>query len=197
MRHDEHAIATGAVVEKIIGRPLADRQAAVAGSVVVPAMEGRRPLLVEVQSLTVPIPAGVPGRRTAQGIDGGRLAMLLAVLHRRAGLRVSEQDVYASAVGGVKLADPGTDLAVALAVASASIDVPVAGDVVVIGEVGLGGEIRQVAHTGRRLGEAVRIGFRRAVVPASTPDVDGIQLLRVHTIAEALAASGLLPEMAG
>ena len=125
---------------------LADRRAAVAGSVVVPAMDGQRPLLVEVQALTVPIPPGVPARRNAQGLDGGRLALLLAVLERRAGVRVADQDVYASAVGGVRLGEPGSDLAVTVAVASAIVDQPVGAGDVVVGEVGLGGEVRQVAH---------------------------------------------------
>jgi DNA repair protein RadA/Sms len=170
---------------------LADRRTAVAGSVVVPAMDGRRPLVVEVQALTVPMPPGVPGRRNAQGVDGGRLALLLAVLQRRARLRVTDQDVYASTVGGVRLTEPGVDLAVALAVASATCDRPLPSDVVVMGEVGLGGEVRQVAHAARRLGEAARVGFARAVVPRSTPDVDGIRLQRVATVAEALVAAGL------
>ena len=167
---------------------LADRRAAVPGSVVVPAMDGRRPLLVEVQSLTVPVPPGAPARRSAQGLDGGRLALLLAVLERRAGVRVADQDVYASAVGGVRLHEPATDLPVALAVASAVTDRRVPDDVVVTGEVGLGGEVRQVAHAARRLGEAVRMGFERAIVPAATPDVAGMRLLRVRTVLEALDA---------
>jgi DNA repair protein RadA/Sms len=170
---------------------LADRRAAVAGSVVVPAMEGQRPLLVEVQALTVPVPAGVPARRNAQGLDGGRLSLLLAVLERRAGLRVADQDVYASAVGGVRLVEPGIDLAVTMAVASAVVDQPVGEGDVVIGEIGLGGEVRQVAHARRRLGEAARIGFRRAIVPASSPACDGIELVRVRTVGEALAAVGI------
>ena len=170
---------------------LADRRAAVAGSVVVPAMDGQRPLLVEVQALTVPIPPGVPARRNAQGLDGGRLALLLAVLERRAGVRVADQDVYASAVGGVRLGEPGSDLAVTVAVASAITDQAVGAGDVVVGEVGLGGEVRQVAHARRRLGEAARIGFRRAIVPASSPACDGIELVRVRTVAEALAAVGL------
>ena len=110
---------------------LADRRAAVAGSVVVPAMEGQRPLLVEVQALTVPVPPGVPARRNAQGLDGGRLSLLLAVLERRAGLRVADQDVYASTVGGVRLVEPGIDLAVTVAVASAVVERPVGADDVV------------------------------------------------------------------
>ena len=170
---------------------LADRRSAVPGSVVVPAMEGRRPLLVEVQALTVSIPPGTPARRNAQGVDSGRLALLLAVLERRAGIRVSDQDVYASAVGGVRLFEPGTDLPLAMAVASTVIDVPLPGHVVVTGEIGLGGEVRQVAHVRRRLGEALRIGFEQAIVPAATPEVDGMRLYKVRTVREALLAAGI------
>ena len=168
---------------------LADRRSAVPGSVVVPAMDGRRPLLVEVQALTVPVPFATPARRNAQGVDGGRLALLLAVLERRAGIRVADQDVYASVVGGIRLHEPGTDLPLALAVASAVTDVPLPGHVVVTGEIGLGGEIRQVSHVKRRLAEAVRMGFERAIVPHATPDVAGMQLQRVRTLGEALIAA--------
>jgi len=172
---------------------LVDRRSAVPGSVVVPAMDGRRPLLVEVQALTVPVPFAAPARRNAQGVDGGRLALLLAVLERRAGIRVADQDVYASVVGGVRLHEPGTDLPLALAVASAVTDVPLPGHVVVTGEVGLGGEIRQVSHVKRRLAEAARMGFERAIVPRATPDVSGMQLERVRTIGDALIAAGMGP----
>jgi DNA repair protein RadA/Sms len=172
---------------------LADRREAVAGSVVVPAMEGQRPLLVEVQALTVPLPPGVPARRNAQGLDAGRLALLLAVLERRAGLRVAADDVYVSAVGGVRLVDPGVDLGIAVAVASAALDHPVGAADVVIGEVGLGGEVRQAAHARRRVGEAARIGFGRAIVPSSSPPCDGIEMVRVRTISDALAAVGIVP----
>ena len=171
---------------------LADRRNAASGSVVVPAMDGRRPLLVEVQSLTVPVPPSVPARRNAQGIDGGRLALLLAVLERRAGVRVCDQDVYASVVGGVRLTEPATDLPMALAVASAATERRVAEGIVVTGEIGLGGEVRQVAHAKRRLGEAVRMGFERAIVPAATPEVDGLHLVRVRTLVEALQAAGVV-----
>ena len=170
---------------------LVDRRSAVPGSVVVPAMDGRRPLLVEVQALTVPVPFAAPARRNAQGVDGGRLALLLAVLERRAGIRVADQDVYASVVGGIRLHEPGTDLPLALAVASAVTDVPLPGHVVVTGEMGLGGEIRQVSHVKRRLAEAVRMGFERAIVPRATPDVSGMQLQRVRTIGDALIAAGM------
>lgn len=183
--------------EGLVGVPdpsklfLADRRTAVPGSVVVPAMEGQRPLLVEVQALTVPIPPGAPARRNAQGLDNGRLALLLAVLERRARVKMADQDVYASTVGGVRLYEPGTDLAVAMAVASARTDRPVPGNVVVMGEVGLAGEVRQASHAARRLTEAARIGFQRAIVPASSPTVDGIHLERVRTVSDALAVVGI------
>ncbi|TVR27477.1 MAG: DNA repair protein RadA, partial [Ilumatobacter sp.] len=148
---------------------LADRRTGIAGSTVVPTMEGHRPIVVEVQSLTAPAPQGVPGRRTTQGIDGGRLALLLAVLERRAGVSLSQHDVYASTVGGVKLTEPGLDLALCAAVVSAVTNRPLPADLVMFGEVGLGGELRQVPHAARRLAEAVRLGFTRAIVPSNTP----------------------------
>jgi DNA repair protein RadA/Sms len=171
---------------------LTDRRTGVAGSAVVPTLEGQRPLLVEVQALTNTIRDGVPPRRSAQGIDAGRLALLLAVLERRARWRVGNQEVFASAVGGVRLTEPGADLPVCLALVSALANEPLPPDLVVFGEVGLAGELRQVAHASRRLAEAARMGFRRAIVPANTPDgVEGITLTRVATVAQALAAVGL------
>ena len=146
---------------------LADRRRGVAGSVIVPAMAGQRPLLVEVQALTVPVPQGAQGRRNANGLDAGRLAMLLAVIERRAGLAVASNDVYVSTVGGARLTEPGADLAVAMAVIGAVHDAPIGRDLVVLGELGLGGEVRQVAQTPRRLAEAARLGYRRAIVPAT------------------------------
>ena len=118
-------------------------------------------------------------RRVAQSFDGGRLAMLVAIVQQRGGVALGGHDIFASVAGGVKVAEPGADLAVALAIASARDDAPVAADTVVIGELGLGGEVRQVPQIGRRLAEAQRLGFDRAIVPASTPDVAGIQLARV------------------
>jgi DNA repair protein RadA/Sms len=169
---------------------LADRHEGVAGSVVVPTVEGHRPLLVEVQALATESTLAMP-RRTALGLDGGRLALLLAVLDRRAGLRFGKLDVHASAVGGVKLLEPGADLALALALASSLTGVAVGDDLVACGEVGLGGELRQVAATPRRLAEAARLGFRRAVVPASAPEPPpGIVALRATTLAEALELAG-------
>ena len=168
---------------------LADRRRGVTGSVIVPILEGKRPLLVEVQALTVPVPQGAQGRRNANGLDGGRLAMLLAVIERRAGLAVASNDVYVSTVGGARLTEPGSDLAVALAVIGAVHDAAIARDVVVIGELGLGGEVRQVAQTPRRLAEAARLGYGRAIVPARAPHVDGICNVPVDTLLDAVLAA--------
>jgi len=174
---------------------LGDRRTGVPGSAVAPTMEGQRPLLVEVQALTMCAPPGVPARRTTQGIDGNRLALLLAVLQQRAGIPTQVHDVYASAVGGVRLVEPGIDLALCLAVVSAITDRPLPSDLVAFGEVGLGGELRQVAHGPRRLSEAARLGFRRAIGPRSAPDPEttNMRLVRAATLPEALAASGLIP----
>jgi len=179
-----------AAVPDASGLFLTDRQAGVAGSVVAPTMEGHRPLLVELQSLTAPSVLAQP-RRSAQGLDAGRLALLAAVLHQRAGVDLAKVDVFALAVGGVRVAEPGTDLALALAVASSISGQPVADDLVACGEVGLGGEIRQVAQTQRRLAEAARLGFRKVVLPLTAPSPPaGMVALRVATLAEAIAVTG-------
>ncbi|CAB4572838.1 MAG: DNA repair protein RadA [Actinobacteria bacterium] len=171
---------------------LTDRRTGVAGSAVLPTLEGQRPLLVEVQALTTATSAGGSPRRSAQGVDPSRLAMLLAVLERRARVTTAGLEVYASAVGGVRLVEPGADLALVLAICSAISNQPIAPDLVVFGEVGLAGELRQVTHAKRRLAEAARLGFRRAIVPANSPDGGtGMSLLRVATVAEALAAASL------
>jgi DNA repair protein RadA/Sms len=171
---------------------LADRRAGIAGSVVVPIVEGQRPLLVEVQALVSPSALALP-RRSAQGLDNSRLALLTAVLDKRAGLGMSTLDVYVSAIGGVRLAEPGSDLGVCLALASSLTGEVVPADLVACGEVGLAGELRQVAQTPRRLAEAARLGFKRVIVPASAPNgVDGVEVLRARSLLEALALAGLL-----
>ena len=169
------------------GLLLTDRRCGVPGSVVAPTMDGHRPLLVEIQALVSPSTLAQP-RRSAQGLDHGRLTLLLAVLARRVGLGAfGESDVYASAVGGVRVAEPGADLALALALVSSLADQPLPADLVALGEVGLGGELRQAVQMPRRLAEAARLGFRRAVVPASSPDAPpGLALLRAGTLAEAI-----------
>ncbi len=172
---------------------LADRRTGIPGSVVVPTLEGQRPLLVELQALVTESSLAQP-RRSAQGFEQGRLSLMLAVLERRAGLPFGKFDVFASVVGGVKLNDPGADLAIGLATASAVFDVSLPADLVVCGEVGLGGELRQAAQTRRRLQEAARLGFRRAIVPSSAPEsIPGLRVERVGTIAEAIVQAGLVP----
>jgi DNA repair protein RadA/Sms len=177
---------------------LADRRTGVPGSVVVPTIEGQRPLLVELQALTNPTSSGVPPRRSAQGVDSGRLALLLAVLERRARVSLASHEVYASVVGGVKLSEPGADLGMCLALVSAVVNKPLPADLVVVGEVGLAGEVRQVAQTSRRLAEAARLGFTRAIVPASASDkVSGIRIEGAATLNEALSLAHLTGAFAG
>jgi DNA repair protein RadA/Sms len=171
---------------------LADRRTGVPGSTVVPTMEGQRPIVVEVQVLASPGVAGVPSRRSAQGLDSGRLSMLLAVLGRRSRMLVADQDIYASTAGGVKLTEPGLDLGICLAAVSAMRDQPLPADVAVFGEVGLGGELRQVGQAARRLTEASRLGFSRVIVPANSPAIDDdIKIVRAATLNEAITAAGL------
>jgi|SRR5581483_515696 len=174
---------------------LADRQHGVPGCVVTPVLEGERPLLVEVQGLVSVIPKEaeikVSPVRSTQGLDPKRLAVLLAVLAARASVNLYGAHVYASAVGGVRVSEPAIDLAVALALVSTECGKAVPDDIVVCGEVGLAGEVRQVPQVGRRLQEAARLGFRRALVPESTPDAAGIELLRVGCVTDAIKAAGL------
>ena len=170
------------------GMFLVDRRAGVPGSIVFPAMEGQRPLLVEVQALIAGTSNPMP-RRTASGLDTGRLHLVLAVLDRRARVQIVNADIYASVIGGVRVSEPAADLPLALALASAQSGVPVPETVVACGEIGLGGEIRQVAHVGRRLAEAARLGFHTAIVPAASPaGPAGLDLIRVNTLGEALAS---------
>jgi DNA repair protein RadA/Sms len=171
---------------------LSDRVTGVSGSAIVATVDGNRPLLIEVQALVAQSQLTNP-RRSAQGIDQGRLAMLLAVIERRCGIAVMANDVYALAVGGVRVADPGADAAVALAIVSSLTGQPIPDDLVVIGEVGLGGELRHVGHFERRLTESARMGFRRAIVPkAATIDVPELEILRAPTLAAAMALAGFV-----
>ncbi len=143
---------------------LAERPVGAPGSVVAACADGSRPLLVEVQALVAPASAGV-GRRTATGVDGSRVAMLLAVLAERAGVNALLRDVFVNVAGGVRLDEPAADLAIACAVASAERRLPVDSRTVVFGEVGLAGEVRGVPLAGERLIEAHKLGFARAVLP--------------------------------
>jgi DNA repair protein RadA/Sms len=176
----------------IVGLPdpsglfISRRGAAVAGTAVTVALEGRRPLVAEVQALVAASTTPNP-RRATSGLDASRVAMALAVLDKRAGLGVSGKDVYVATVGGVRLTEPSADLAVCLAVASSSYDAPLVPGLVAIGEVGLAGEVRRVAGVGRRLAEAARLGFDKAIVPAGTDDAapDGMVVLEVEDVGSA------------
>ena len=170
---------------------LADRHEGATGSAVVPILDGHRPLLVELQALIVESRAASP-RRAAQGIDTNRVSLLLAMLERRCDLRVLGSEAYVSVVGGVRVTEPGADLAVAMAVASSVTDQPIPDDLVVCGEVGLSGELRQPTQLDRRLDEAARLGFKRAIVPASVDTVAAdITLLRAAHVGQAMGLAGL------
>jgi len=172
----------------------------VPGTSITVTMEGRRPLLAELQALVAPSVLPQP-RRTMHGVDSGRLAMVLAVLERRCAVKLFNQDVYVSTVGGAKVSDPSADLAAALAIASAAQNTTVGPGVVALGEVGLAGELRRVPGQDRRLAEAARLGFTEAVVPAESgsPRDQGTTVrngLRIHTaptLQHALAVLSLLP----
>jgi DNA repair protein RadA/Sms len=163
---------------------LEDRRVDAPGSVVAAVLDGARPLLVEVQALVAP--AVGPPRRFADGFDGTRLALLLAVLEARGAETLRSADVYANVVGGVRVGEPGLDLAVALAVAGAHLDRSIDAATVVVGEIGLGGEIRQVPGASRRLAEAARLGFRRVIGPPSLPPTPGLTAVPAATLRDAL-----------
>jgi DNA repair protein RadA/Sms len=158
------------------------------GSVVVPLIEGSRPLLVEIQALTNVTVFGQP-RRTANGLDYARLLMVCAVLTRRAAIKLGNQDVIASAAGGIKAGEPAADLALALAIASSAKDLALMKGLAAIGEIGLSGELRPVPQIDRRLAEAARLGFSRCIIPAGASAIippKGIILIEAATIKEAI-----------
>lgn len=167
---------------------LSDRTEAVPGCMVTVSLEGSRPLLVEVQALSSPCGMGLPRRRTT-GVDFNRLSMLLAVLERRVGLQqLSQQDVFVSSLGGVRLLEPGADLAIAVAIASSLKERPTSRTDLAIGEVGLTGEVRPVTNISQRLHEAKRVGFARCFVAAQrTPArVEGMEVIAVRHVREAV-----------
>ncbi|MDP9374399.1 MAG: DNA repair protein RadA, partial [Chloroflexota bacterium] len=169
---------------------LQERAESASGSTVAVTLEGTRPLLVEVQALTS-VTANPMPRRTANGVDANRLQMLSAVLSKRVGLPLGGQDLFVNVVGGLKVDEPAVDLSVAAAIASSFRDVPIAPGTVMVGEVGLAGELRSVGDTARRIGEAARLGFGRAIVPAAgrrdrLPAIDGLKVIRARTVAEAI-----------
>jgi len=170
----------------------------VAGQAVTVTMEGRRPLLAEVQALVSTATNEGSPRRAVSDLDVPRVAKILAVLEKRCGLRLHDKDVFAATVAGMRLAEPASDLGVALAVASAETDTPLPFGLVVLGEVGLAGEVRRVAGLDRRLAEAARLGLRRAIVPAGAgPAPEGMRVEEVDDLRSALARLGLLRSLHG
>jgi DNA repair protein RadA/Sms len=166
---------------------------AVPGTAVTVTMDGKRPLLAELQALIVDTAMPSP-RRAVSGLDHARVAMILAVLERRCGVKVSKAEVYAATVGGMRTSEPSADLALAAAVASAVRDQPLPPGMVILGEVGLAGEVRRVAGLGRRLAEAARLGFNYAIVPEDAgPIPDGIKVKTVTNVGEALTYTRMRP----
>lgn len=169
---------------------LAERMINAPGSAIAVTMEGTRPLLAEVQALATMTAFPNP-RRTANGVDVNRLLLLSAVLTRRAGIRLSEQDIFANVIGGLKIDEPAADLAIALAIASSVRDIPLPANLAVVGEIGLSGELRSVSQLVPRMHEAAKLGFRRMLVPKSLrrnadSHPEGIEAIPVRSIAEAI-----------
>lgn len=171
---------------------LAERMVNAAGSAIAVTMEGTRPILVEIQGLTSPTQFG-NARRTPNGVDFNRLLLIAAVLTRRVGLKLAEQDIFVNVVGGIQIEEPAADLAVAAAIASSWRDVPVRADAVLIGEIGLAGELRMPGQMVARLREAQKLGFKCAIVPRairkSEPYPTGIEVLEVRSLDQALNAA--------
>jgi DNA repair protein RadA/Sms len=160
----------------------------VPGTCVAVALEGRRPLVAEVQALVAESTFGT-GRRATSGLDTSRVSMVLAVLEKRGGIPLAKQDVYAATVGGVRMTEPASDLAITLSVASAARDLALASDLVAIGEVGLAGEVRPVSGLERRLAEAARLGFTQALVPSRPARIpEGMNVLEIADVASLLTA---------
>jgi len=168
---------------------LAERVVNAPGSAIAVTMEGTRPLLVEVQALASPTSFGNP-RRTPNGVDMNRLLLITAVMSKRAGLRLFEQDIFVNVIGGMKVSEPASDLSMCMAIASSYFDRPMPADIAFIGEVGLSGEVRTVNQLGMRLNEASKIGFQRVIVPKRRRSQEeipkGLQLIEVRNIADAM-----------
>lgn len=161
------------------------------GSVIIATNEGTRPLLVEIQALVGTTPYPSP-RRVANGVDFSRVLQILAVLEKRVGLNLSKQDVYINVIGGVEISEPAADLGIALAVATCARDVVVDSHTVIIGEIGLSGEIRAVNNIEKRINEAQKLGFKKAIIPAASAKFDekfsGIEIIKVKRLIDAITA---------
>jgi DNA repair protein RadA/Sms len=171
---------------------LAERLPDAAGSAIAVTMEGTRPLLIEIQALASTTSFGLP-RRTANGVDFNRLLLLVAVLSKRVGLRLFDQDVFVNVIGGMRINEPAADLALALAIASSFQNAPLPSELAAVGEVGLSGELRTVSHLSRRLNEAAKLGFSRCIVPATHRRLRqlpaGMEAIPARSVADALAVA--------
>jgi DNA repair protein RadA/Sms len=168
---------------------LAERVVNAPGSAIAITMEGTRPLLVELQALTSPTSFGNP-RRTPNGVDFNRLLLISAVLSKRVGLKLHEQDIFVNVIGGMKVSEPASDLAMAVAMASSYYDKAVPADMAIVGEIGLSGELRAVSQMSMRIGEAAKMGFKRVLIPRMRRKLDDvpptIKLVEARNLAEAL-----------
>jgi len=175
---------------------LAERSQRASGSVIMPSMEGSRPILVELQALVVPTPFGLP-RRTAQGVDANRVSLLVAVMEKRLGIQLLNQDIFLNITGGIRVEEPGADLGVIGSIASSFRDRLIDPGIVVFGEVGLGGEVRGIGHPEVRVKEAARLGFKRCLLPKQNQEKmkaqKDIELIGVRTVQEAI--DKLFPEL--
>jgi DNA repair protein RadA/Sms len=179
---------------------LAERMVNAPGSAIAVTMEGTRPMLVEIQGLTSPTSFGNP-RRTPNGVDFNRLLLTAAVLTRRVGLQLGEQDIFVNVIGGIQIDEPAADLAVAVAIASSLRGLPVRADTALIGEIGLSGELRMVGQMPARLNEAAKLGFRAAIVPRRVrrgePWPEGIKIIEARSLREALEHALIADEKGG
>ena len=173
---------------------ISERDENPAGSVIVASMEGTRPILVELQALTTQTVFGFP-RRTANGIDFNRLTLLMAVIEKRVGVNLSNQDAYLNVVGGIKINEPGIDLGIVLSVCSSHKNKPISNDIVVIGEVGLTGEVRRVSQIDKQLKEAEKLGFKKCIIPENNKKLlkenYKLDIIGVKNIQEAINYLGL------
>ena len=174
---------------------ISERDGNPSGSLVMATMEGTRPMLIEVQALLASTPFGLP-KRTGIGIDYNRLALLMAVLEKRGGLSISNQDAYVNIVSGIKVNEPAADLGIALAVASSYKNVPISKDLVAIGEIGLTGEVRSVSSVEKRIKEAEKLGFKTCIVPENSKKQlkieTKINIIGVKDVREALKVCGIV-----
>ncbi len=175
---------------------LAERMVNAAGSAIAVTMEGTRPILVEIQGLTSPTQFG-NARRTPNGIDFNRLLLIAAVLSRRVGLKLAEQDVFVNVVGGIQIEEPAADLAIAAAITSSWKDIPVRAEAVLIGEIGLAGELRMSSQMSARLREAAKLGFKTAIIPKAIrktePYPKELEIIEIRSVQQALDAALAAP----